>query len=91
MLFGLTGVAVMIGLDLLGGLGLHVIAEFAVVAAALSYAFAGIFGRRFKGFSPLVTATGQITATTIMMLPISEGAGLTKVLDKKNLTKVARA
>jgi drug/metabolite transporter (DMT)-like permease len=67
---GLAGVTVMIGMEALSGLGLHVLAEFAVLVATVSYAFAGIFGRRFKGQPPLVTATGQVTATTIMMLPI---------------------
>lgn len=71
VLLGLTGVAVMIGLDSLGGLGLHVIAELAVVGAAVSYALAGIFGRIFKGISPLITATGQVTATSVMMLPVA--------------------
>jgi drug/metabolite transporter (DMT)-like permease len=42
-----------------------------VVGAAVSYAFAGIFGRRFKGTSPYVTAAGQVTGTTVMMLPIA--------------------
>ena len=34
-----------------------------MLAAALSYAFAGVYGRRFKamGLAPVVTATGQIT------------------------------
>ena len=67
---GFAGVTVMIGMEALSGLGLHVLAEVAVLAATVSYAFAGIFGRRFRGQSPLVTATGQVTATTVMMLPI---------------------
>jgi drug/metabolite transporter (DMT)-like permease len=70
VLLGFVGVTVMIGVDALAGLGLHVVAALAVVAATISYAFAGIFGRRFSGQPPLVTATGQVTATTIMMLPI---------------------
>ena len=67
---GLAGVTVMIGMEALSGLGLHVLAEVAILVATVSYAFAGIFGRRFKGQPPLVTATGQVTATTVMMLPI---------------------
>jgi len=67
---GLAGVTVMIGLEALSGAGLHVLAEIAVLVATVSYALAGIFGRRFKGQSPLVTAAGQVTATTIMMLPV---------------------
>lgn len=70
VVLGFAGVTVMIGIEALAGLGPHVVAALAVVAATLSYAFAGIFGRRFKGQPPLVTATGQVSATTIMMLPI---------------------
>lgn len=70
VLIGLAGVIVMIGPEVLQGLGLQVIAQFAVLGAALSYAFAGIFGRRFKDTPPLITAAGQVTATTVMMCPI---------------------
>lgn len=69
--FGLIGVAVMIGLDALQGLGINVLAQLAVVGAAVSYAFAGIFGKRFRGTPPIVTAAGQITGTTLMMIPIA--------------------
>lgn len=70
MLLGLAGVAVLIGAELLQGLGRHVIAQLAVLGAAFSYACAGVFGRRFKS-TPLVTAAGQVTATTILMLPLA--------------------
>ncbi len=52
------GVALMIGLDALGRLGTHVLAQVAVLAGALSYAFAGVFGRRFRrtGVTPIVTS-----------------------------------
>jgi Predicted permease, DMT superfamily len=70
---GLAGVAVMIGPAALAGAGADVIGAFAVLLAALSYAFSGIYGRRFRGFglSPLVVATGQLTATTMMMAPLA--------------------
>jgi drug/metabolite transporter (DMT)-like permease len=32
---------------------------------------AGLFGRRFRGDPPLVTAAGQVTATAVMVLPIA--------------------
>jgi drug/metabolite transporter (DMT)-like permease len=70
VLFGMLGVAVMIGQDALLGLGGSVLAQVAVLVAAMCYGFAGIFGRRFKGVPPLVTASGQVTATSVMMLPI---------------------
>jgi drug/metabolite transporter (DMT)-like permease len=70
---GLVGVAVMLGADLLGGLGTGLLAQAACLAAALSYAFAGVFGRRFKrmGVPPLATAAGQVTASTLVMLPLA--------------------
>ncbi|MFM2150396.1 MAG: hypothetical protein RLZZ187_2702 [Pseudomonadota bacterium] len=70
---GLAGVAVMLGADLLGGLGTELAAQLACLAAALSYAFAGVFGRRFKRMSvpPLATATGQVTASTLVLLPLA--------------------
>jgi drug/metabolite transporter (DMT)-like permease len=68
---GLLGAVVMIGPDALGGLGFNVLAQLAVVGAAISYAFAGIFGKRFRGVPPLLTATGQITCTAVLMVPIA--------------------
>jgi drug/metabolite transporter (DMT)-like permease len=73
VLAGMAGVAVMIGLDALNGVGFGVLGELACLCAAISYAFAGVFGRRFKrmDLAPLTTATGQVTATSIMTLPIA--------------------
>ncbi len=42
---GLAGVAAMMGPDALGGFGLNLMAQLACIGAAVSYAFAGIFGR----------------------------------------------
>ena len=70
VLLGLGGVAIVFGLDALRGLGANVLAQVAVLGATLSYAFAGIFGKRFKGLSPYVTAAGQVTCTTALMIPI---------------------
>lgn len=71
VLLGLGGVVLMIGPDALGGVGGHALAQLAVLGAAFSYACAGIFGRRLAGTPPLVTATGQVTAATIWILPMS--------------------
>jgi drug/metabolite transporter (DMT)-like permease len=73
VLLGFVGVAVMVGPDaLLGGFGVGVAGQVAVLGAALSYGFAGVYGRRFRamGLPPLVTAAGQITATTAMVVPL---------------------
>jgi drug/metabolite transporter (DMT)-like permease len=68
---GLVGVALMIGLDLVSGFGTHLLSELAVLAAALSYAFAGVFGRRFRGRPPLVVAAGQLTGSSVLILPLA--------------------
>ena len=46
--------------------------ESILSGAAISYAFAGTFGRRFKtlGISPIATATGQVSASSLLMLPL---------------------
>jgi drug/metabolite transporter (DMT)-like permease len=68
---GLAGVAVMIGGGAMATLGVDLVAQLACLAAALSYAFAGVYGRRFRvmGVPPMVTATGQVTASSLMLLP----------------------
>jgi drug/metabolite transporter (DMT)-like permease len=73
VLVGFAGVAVMIGGAALQSFGIDVAAQLAVLCAALSYAFAGVFGRRFKvlGIAPMVTATGQVTASSLMLAPLA--------------------
>ncbi len=72
---GFAGAAVMIGAGgqvvQAGRIGADLPAQLACLAAALSYAFAGIFGRRFRrmGVAPLATAAGQVCASTMLLLP----------------------
>lgn len=68
---GFAGVAVMIGPVLLGRVGENVPAQLACLAGALSYAFSGIQGRRLQrqGLAPVVSATGQVIASSLMLLP----------------------
>jgi drug/metabolite transporter (DMT)-like permease len=68
---GIAGVAVLVGVEVLDGLGSAVVPQLACLAAAVSYAFAGIFARRrLKGIPPLAAASGQLTASAMMALPI---------------------
>jgi len=73
VLLGLAGVALMLGPDLLTGLGQNLLAQGACLLATLSYAFAGVYGRRFRrlGLAPLLTATGQLTVSAALMLPLA--------------------
>ena len=73
VLLGFGGVALMIGPDLLGSIGNDVFAQLACVTAALLYALAGVWARRFKrqGISPMSVTTGQLTASAVVMLPVA--------------------
>ena len=68
---GFIGVAIMMGIPVMGDGG-STLAQVAIIVAALSYAFAGVYGRRFKAMSvnPIVTAAGQVTASALVMVPI---------------------
>ncbi|MBN9269984.1 MAG: DMT family transporter, partial [Mesorhizobium sp.] len=68
--FGVAGTAIMIGPGLLAGLGGPVWAKFALIGASLAYGLALIIARRFKGIPSPVVATGQLTASTIIMIPV---------------------
>lgn len=69
---GLSGVVVMIGPGALEGIGQNVLAQLAILGATLSYAFAFVFGRRFKnaGLHPVTTAAGQVSGSTVLLLPV---------------------
>ncbi len=72
VLCGFAGVTILIGPAVFSHVGgTEMIGEAACLLAALSYAFAGIFGRRFRGIPPIKVATGQITASTAMLIPLS--------------------
>lgn len=69
---GLGGVIAMIGPGAVAGIDRALLAEIACLTAAVFYAFSGVYGRRFRhlGVSPAQTAFGQLTASSIMMLPL---------------------
>ena len=74
VIVGLIGTVVMIGPEVLvGGLTSgNAIGQLAVIGAAISYAFAGVWSRRFKtlGITPLVIAAGQTLMATLILIPI---------------------
>jgi len=69
---GFIGTAIIIGPDLQSTTGNQFYAQLAILAAAISYSFAGIFGRRFSRMDlhPVTTAAGQVTSSAILILPI---------------------
>ena len=74
-LIGLAGVAVLIGPHAFSQSAGSFWGQVACLGAALSYAFAGIYGRRFRttGVAPLDAAAGQVTASSVLILPIKIG------------------
>ncbi|NDH61101.1 MAG: DMT family transporter [Alphaproteobacteria bacterium] len=67
-----TGVVFLVGPDLLVGDRSGLAGQLVCLAAALSYAFAGVYGRRFQsmGVSPMQAAAGQVSASAMLILPI---------------------
>ena len=68
---GFLGVAVMLGPAALSVSEQPVWAMLCVVGGAVSYGFAGVFGKRFGDVPPTVTAAGQLTASASVMLPVA--------------------
>lgn len=70
---GIAGVVILIGSDVFSSLGIAFVAHIGLLGAALFYSFSAVFGRRFQhmGVTPLATASGQITASSIMLLPLA--------------------
>ncbi|MEO6433946.1 MAG: DMT family transporter [Sphingomicrobium sp.] len=69
---GFAGVATMIA-PTLGGLGNGALPMLACVSAALSYALAAVWARRFRGqgLKPMAVTTGQLSMGALVMLPIA--------------------
>jgi len=67
---GFFGAYVLLRPELSGGISMRGVGELAGLLASLSLALAGIFGKRFREQSPIVTATGMLTASSIIMFPV---------------------
>ena len=69
--FGVFGVTVIMGLDALTNFDLRNLAQLAILGAALSYAFAGVWGKTFlAGHPPIMNAFGMLVGSTILMVPV---------------------
>ncbi len=73
LIVGFLGVVAMIGPDALGGMSTDLLAELALLAASVFYAFSSIYARRFgrAGQTPIVSATGQFAGAAVMMVPLA--------------------
>jgi drug/metabolite transporter (DMT)-like permease len=70
-MLGVFGVALIVGVDALEGLGQQVFAQLAVLFGAVLYAIAAIYGRRFAHLHPAVTAAGTMLWATVVLVPLS--------------------
>ncbi|SET92525.1 Permease of the drug/metabolite transporter (DMT) superfamily [Variovorax sp. OV084] len=68
---GLAGICLIVGFEALNGLGHSLLAQLGLVAAAVCYGCAAMFGRVFKGLDPMVPAAGSLLSGTAMLLPAS--------------------
>ena len=71
-LFGLLGVAVIMGFDALLNFDYRSLAQLAILGAALSYAFAAVWGKRFlSSYPPTMNAFGMLVASCVLMTPVA--------------------
>lgn len=71
LIAGFIGVVVLIGPDLVRELGSHTMAELACLVAACSYGIGAVLTRRVRHLSPIMVATGQLTMSTVLLLPVA--------------------
>jgi len=91
VLLGFLGVVVLVGPAVTGALDTPLWALAACLAAALSYAFSGLWGRRIKplGLTPTFTAWAQLTVTSLVMMPVVALADRPWTLPAPGLAAVA--
>ncbi|VTU19851.1 putative inner membrane transporter YedA [Variovorax sp. PBS-H4] len=68
---GLAGICLIVGVEVLSGLGRSVLPQLALVAAAVCYGCAAMSGRVFKSLDPVVPATGSLLSGAAVLLPAS--------------------
>jgi drug/metabolite transporter (DMT)-like permease len=77
-IFGIFGVAAIMGLDALTNFDLRNLAQLAILGAALSYGLAGVWGKRvLSNYPPVMNAFGMLVGSTIVLIPVAffgEGA-----------------
>jgi drug/metabolite transporter (DMT)-like permease len=68
---GMAGVCLIIGAEALSGFAEQLLAPLAIVAAAICYAGAAIFGKTFKDLDPILPAAGSLICGAVILLPVS--------------------
>jgi drug/metabolite transporter (DMT)-like permease len=68
---GMIGICLIVGVGAFAHLGQQLVAEIAIVAAAVCYACGAIFSRGFKGLDPMAPATGSLLCGAAVLIPLS--------------------
>src|SRR6202790_5829455 len=68
---GMAGICLIVGAQVLHGLGEQLAAQLAVVVATICYAGGAIFSRGFKGLDPMAPAAGSLLCGAAILLPAS--------------------
>ncbi|MEQ8389610.1 MAG: DMT family transporter [Thalassospira sp.] len=83
VLIGFAGVVIIIGLPGSGAAdasdsspldapsSLAFLAPFAILLATFCYGCTGVFGKRFGGMNPILTAAGMTSASSLMLIPLA--------------------
>ncbi|MDC7223596.1 MAG: DMT family transporter [Spirochaetales bacterium] len=72
VILGITGVAFLTGFETLSGGSHEIRGILSFLGAAVSYALAALWGRRFKSYEldPVVPAAGQLACSSLLLLPV---------------------
>lgn len=68
---GMAGICLIVGIEAFDAVAGGLVAELAIVAAAVCYACAAIFGRNFRGLDPMAPAAGSLLAGAAFLIPAS--------------------
>ena len=71
VLIGVLGVACLMGPQAIAGQTSSVAGMLMVIAATVSYGFAGLWGRRLRETPPLMSAACQLTVSALLLLPVA--------------------
>lgn len=71
VLLGMAGVAVLVGPSALAGDRASALGIGLVMIGTLSYGLSGLWGRRFKASPPIVSSLSQMTASTLILIPLA--------------------
>ncbi len=70
VVLGALGVAILIGPAALAGETSDLRGMVLVLLATFSYGCSAVWGRRLRGTAPIISATGQLTCSTLLLAPI---------------------